>query len=135
VKIRVDLLSDRPHAMRNYQLQGIDGAYESNRAPGEPSRVWIKSRSPEPLAWQDIADYIDEFTPPLWKQYEAVAREAGHGGGDLLELVDFVDAIRGERPCPIDIDRAMDMTLPGLISQASIEQAGAWLDVPDSRQW
>jgi hypothetical protein len=29
----------------------------------------------------------------------------------------------------------MDMTLPGLISQASIAAAGTWLDVPDSRNW
>ena len=29
----------------------------------------------------------------------------------------------------------MDMTLPGLVSQESIRQGGAWLDVPDSRVW
>jgi hypothetical protein len=29
----------------------------------------------------------------------------------------------------------MDMTLPGLISQASIANGGAWMDVPDSRAW
>ena len=34
VKIRVDMISDRPHSMTNYQLQGVDGCYESARAPG-----------------------------------------------------------------------------------------------------
>jgi hypothetical protein len=29
----------------------------------------------------------------------------------------------------------MDMTLPGLASQISIQQDGQWLDVPDSRDW
>jgi hypothetical protein len=29
----------------------------------------------------------------------------------------------------------MDMTLPGLVSQQSIEQGSVWLPVPDSRQW
>ena len=29
----------------------------------------------------------------------------------------------------------MDMTLPGLLSQQSIEEGGSWLDVPDSRDW
>jgi len=33
IKIRVDMLSDRPHAMSNYSLQGTQGAYESARAP------------------------------------------------------------------------------------------------------
>jgi hypothetical protein len=35
----------------------------------------------------------------------------------------------------LGIDAAMDMTLPGLLSQQSIEQGGTWLDVPDSRDW
>jgi len=29
----------------------------------------------------------------------------------------------------------MDMTLPGLVSQQSIQQDGRWLPVPDSREW
>jgi len=35
----------------------------------------------------------------------------------------------------VDIDAAMDMTLPGLVSQQSIAEGGRWLPVPDSRQW
>ena len=60
---------------------------------------------------------------------------AGHGGGDLLQFLDFVDAIeRGVEPV-IGIHEALDMTLPGLVSQQSIAQGGRWLDVPDSRDW
>ena len=44
VKIRVDMLSNRPHAMANYQLQGTDGCYESARAPGEKDRIWLRAR-------------------------------------------------------------------------------------------
>jgi hypothetical protein len=64
-----------------------------------------------------------------------LARKAGHGGGDYFEIVDFVNAVTGKAPCPIGIHEAMDMTLPGLVSQQSIAQGGAWLTVPDSRQW
>jgi hypothetical protein len=60
---------------------------------------------------------------------------AGHGGGDYFVAVDFADAILGRKPVPIGIHQAMDMTLPGLVSQQSILQNGDWLDVPDSRQW
>ena len=49
--------------------------------------------------------------------------------------MDFIQSINGEIDCPIGIHEAMDMTLPGLISQQSIVQDGAWLDVPDSRSW
>jgi len=43
--------------------------------------------------------------------------------------------VQGKCPNPIDIHAAMDMTLPGLISQQSIKEDGRWIDVPDSREW
>jgi len=46
---------------------------------------------------------------------------------------DFVATVRGEQPDPIDVDRAIDMTLPGLVSQRSIHEDGRWMAVPDSR--
>ena len=38
-------------------------------------------------------------------------------------------------PPPIDIHAAMDMTLPGLVSQDLIRQGDEWLEVPSSREW
>jgi len=49
--------------------------------------------------------------------------------------MDFVTAVQGKKAPTIGIHKAMNMTLPGLISQASIRQGGVWLDVPDSRKW
>ncbi|NQT91552.1 MAG: Gfo/Idh/MocA family oxidoreductase [Lentisphaerae bacterium] len=135
VKIRVDMLSDRPHAMTNYQLQGTDGAYESARAQGEKNRVWLRDRCSDANEWLNLDDLGEEFLPERWKQGEEKASKAGHGGGDYFEILDFVDAIRGIRPSPVGIHEAMDFTLPGLISQQSVQQDGAWLDVPDSRDW
>ncbi len=135
VKIRVDMLSDRPHNMTNYQLQGTDGCYESGRAWGERNRVWLKSRSRGTEQWLDLETLSQEFMPDYWKRFEQAAKRAGHGGGDLIELLDFSDAITRVRPTPIGIHEAMDMTLPGLISQESISKAGKWLPVPDSRTW
>jgi len=133
--VRVDMLSDRPHAMHNHEFQGTDGCYESPRGPGEKHRVWLRSRCDDPNEWLDLAELEDEFLPGFWKHASDVATQAGHGGGDYFEILDFVDAVTGKRPCPIGIHEAMDMTLPGLVSQQSIEQDSAWLDVPDSREW
>ena len=47
----------------------------------------------------------------------------------------FAKTLRGEMDCPIGIHEAMDMTLPGLVSQESIEKDGEWIEVPDSREW
>jgi len=134
-KIRVDMLSDRPHAMTNYQAQGTDGAYESARAEGERNRVWLRDRCQDPHTWMDLEDLADEFLPDYWKRGEEEAAKAGHGGGDYFEILDFVDAIDGTRPCPVGIHEAMDMTLPGLCSQDSIGRHGVWVNVPDSRTW
>jgi predicted dehydrogenase len=135
VKIRVDMLSDRPHAMTNYALQGTDGAYESARSTGERDRIWLRSRSNDPSRWMDLSTLEEAFLPALWTEHAANAARTGHGGGDYFVVLDFVDAILGRRPCPIGIHEAMDMTLPGLVSQQSIAQGGAWLSVPDSRAW
>jgi len=135
VKIRVDMLSDRPHAMANYQLQGTGGAYESARAPGETHRVWLRALHGEPDRWHDLEELAEQYMPPIWRNPPEEARRAGHGGGDYFEIMDWLDAILEGKPCPVGIHEAMDMTLPGLVSQQSILQDGAWLPVPDSRQW
>jgi len=135
VKIRVDMLSNRPHAMSNYQLQGTTGAYESARAAGERNRIWLWARSTDRNQWADLAMLEDEFLPDWYRRVMETAQRTGHGGGDFFTVAEFVGAIRsGGRPL-VGIHEAMDMTLPGLISQRSIAQGGAWLDVPDSRQW
>ena len=135
VKIRVDMLSDRPHAMANYQLQGTRGCYESARAPIDQNRVWLRDLHGEPNEWHNLEDLYTEHLPAYWQNASPDARTAGHGGGDFFEILDFAEAINGTKPTPIGIHEAMDMTLPGLISQESIAAQGAWLPVPDSRDW
>jgi predicted dehydrogenase len=141
IKIRVDMLSNRPHAMTNYQLQGTDGAYESAReGPGDRCKIWLRALGKE-MRWLDLEkllknnSIVRNHMPLLWRKPPAEARRAGHGGGDFYEVRDFVRALQGKAPCPVGIHEAMDMTLPGLVSQQSIQKAGAWLTVPDSRDW
>jgi predicted dehydrogenase len=134
IKIRVDMLSNRPHSTTNYSLQGTDGAYESARGHKDQPKIWLKSRSTSAHQWSDL-DSCNDLTPDWYKSGMEAALKAGHGGGDYFEILDFIRAAKGEAPNPIDIDVAMDMSLPGLVSQASIAKKGAWLDVPDSRQW
>jgi predicted dehydrogenase len=44
LKIRLDLLSNRPHLMNYYSLQGTAGAYEAARFPGTPDHVYLVDR-------------------------------------------------------------------------------------------
>ena len=135
VKVRVDMLSDRPHAMTNYQLQGTDGGYESARSRDERGKIWLRALGRPADQWTDLSELEAEFLPAMWREASETARQAGHGGGDYFEVLDFVEAALGRRPPPVGIDEAMDMTLPGLVSQQSVLEAGRWLEVPDSRKW
>jgi predicted dehydrogenase len=135
IKIRVDMLSVRPHAMTNYSLQGTKGCYESARGRGERHRVWLADLCEDRNAWRDLTELEADHLPEMWRNPPEEALRAGHGGGDFFEVLDFVNAVTGKAPCPIGIHEAMDMTLPGLVSQASIARGGEWLDVPDSRTW
>jgi hypothetical protein len=143
IRIRVDMLSKRPHAMTNYALQGTKGAYESARRPGrhhsgypnEHYVVWLEDYCDDPNEWVPLETFEAEFPPEIWRNPPEEALQAGHGGGDYFELMDFVAAIQGEKAPPVGIHKAMDMTLPGLVSQESIARDGEWLHVPDSRDW
>ncbi len=134
IKIRVDMISDRPHATSNYSLQGTQGAYESARAPGETPRIWLRSRDASAGKWESLWNLEPEHTPAMWQNPDQL-KGVGHGGGDLLELLYWRDVVRGDRENELGIHQAMDCALPGLVSQASIAQGGDWLPVPDSRAW
>lgn len=132
-RVRVDMLSDRPSVTTTYQLQGTDGCYESARAAGERHRVWLRARAPDERTWLDLADLVDEFLPARWRG--TVDDRSGHGGSDVRLCTAFLDAVRGDAPVAMGIHEAMDATLPGLASQESMARGGAWIDVPDSRDW
>ena len=97
--------------------------------------MWVEDRCPDPNKWEALEEFADEFLPKRWRTLPSEAKEAGHGGGDYFVVLDFVDAIQGRKAPRVGIHQAMDMTLPGLVSQQSIAAGGEWLDVPDSRDW
>ncbi|MCA1595040.1 MAG: GNAT family N-acetyltransferase [Chloroflexi bacterium] len=140
IKLRLDLVSERPHSMSNHQLQGTTGAYESSRAPGEPDRIWLLELGSE-RRWHNLDQLsapggaLEGYLPESWRNPPEAARRAGHGGGDYFEVADFLNAVRGIAPTPLGIHKSLDMTLPGLLSQESIARGGEWLNVPDSRDW
>jgi predicted dehydrogenase len=137
IKVRLDMMSNRPHAMAYYSLQGTKGVYEGGRAPGELPRVWL-SEGPDggggrEREWRSLWDY-EAHLPEEWRNPDQEALRAGHGGGDYFVVRDFVGAVRAGAPPPIDVYRALDYTVPGLVSEQSILRGGVPLPVPDFRQ-
>jgi predicted dehydrogenase len=137
LRVRVDHASPRPHQMAYYLVQGNRGAYEAWRGNGDRSKVWLEdehepSRCNRGCKWRDLQPYAERYIPERLA-VGPEARAGGHGTSEYWMLRDFLAAVRGEQPAPIDLHRALDYTLPGIVAVESHRQGGAVLPVPDSR--
>ncbi len=135
IKIRLDMMSNRPHNMVYYSIQGTKGCYEAPRGFGDDHKVWLADFSEGKVQWRSLWDFQEEFLPEMWKNPPEDALRAGHGGGDYFEIRDFVDSILRDENPRIDVYRAMDFTVPGLVSEKSILNYGQAFTVPDFRKW
>jgi hypothetical protein len=59
--------------------------------------------------------------------------KTGHEGCDYFEVHAFIESLRNGTPPPVDVYTALDWTLPGLMSEQSIEAGGVPVAVPDPR--
>jgi Predicted dehydrogenases and related proteins len=148
IKIRIDFTSPRPGTNR-YQLQGTKAAFESQHHEKDFNRIFISdeyfeekidyydrlNKHPEYDQWRNLGEYENKYLPQKYKAVEETAMKYGHDCADYFMMVDYIDALYNGRTLPIDIHRSLDITLPGFISEQSIESGGLWMEVPDSRKW
>jgi hypothetical protein len=124
--------------MAYYSLQGTKGSFESWRGGGDVSKIWLASDH-EPsrvgrdgATWHPVSDYAETYIPDRLAA-PPEARTGGHGTSEYWMLPEFLAAVRGEREVPIDLYRALDYTLPGILAVDSAANGGAPYDVPDPR--
>ncbi|MBQ3867736.1 MAG: Gfo/Idh/MocA family oxidoreductase [Clostridia bacterium] len=131
VKLRVDTISPRPHAMAYYQIQGTKGCYEANRFGGEGKIAVATDADPTGYAqWKDLSAF-KEFLP---ERYRSGAGEgAGHGGGDYYIVEDFIEAIEKNVQPELNVYKAAEWTSVALLSQLSVTNQGKLLEVPKFR--
>ena len=130
IEIRVDMLSDRPHNLNCYR--GRKGATKRRVGLGDHPKIWLEEHSDQ-VVWQPLSDFEEQYMPEIWRNPPAEALQAGHGGGDYFEVREFVDSIINNTKSPIDIYESMDMTVPGLISEVSMNRDSIPVEVPDFR--
>lgn len=149
IKVRLDMLSERPDGIDNYQLQGTRGCYESARTECGTNRVWLESLEDAEdsidYEWLDLREFEPDYLPDKWQLAVGVSGGSLENNGlafrervlkaDYVMLDEIFDSLLAGDESPIDIHSALDMTLPGLISQQSIANDGKWMVVPDSRKW
>jgi predicted dehydrogenase len=139
LRVRVDHTSPRPHQMAYYALQGTHGSYEAWRGFGDSSKVWLDDEHEPslfhaPARWHALKDQHERYIPDRMAA-PPEARAGGHGTSEYWLLKDFLMAVRGERPSPIDVYTGLDYTLPGIYAVESANAGGTAVPVPDPREW
>ena len=133
IRLRVDCISNRPHQMMNYTLQGTKGVYEAPRIVGGEHMVsFYTGEDPEKMTWQPLSDY-KEYLPERYRKAADGQLAAGHGGGDYFIVEDFVEAIRGNKAPAVDVYEACEWTAVGLLSAISVANRGKTKTMPDFR--
>lgn len=135
IRIRLDMVSLRPHNMKYYTLQGSKGCYEAPRSKNDGHRVWLKDYAKNSEAWAPLSKFYKEFLPKPFYDLPVKPSDKNHWGGDYLMVQDFIDSIMENRPSPIDIFSALEMTIPCILSEKSIVLNGNGIEIPKVRTW
>ncbi|NUQ00330.1 MAG: Gfo/Idh/MocA family oxidoreductase [Armatimonadetes bacterium] len=128
IKIRLDFFSDRPNSYLYYALQGTGGAYEGPHAAGDEHRVYLEGHTPRGQ-WQSLWDFA-EYLPERWSTLPAEVVNDAHDGGAALMIEDFARCILDDTRPPLDVVDALNLTVPGLISEISRQRGGVPVEVP-----
>jgi len=117
--------SDSPRPLSIFYLvQGPKGCYDSRQG------VYIDGKSPS-HRWESAGKFAKDYGHELWKTRGEKARASGHGGGDYLELAEFVDALRSEREPFIDVYDSASWSSLVELSMKSIDAGGSSIEIPD----
>jgi predicted dehydrogenase len=129
VRVLVSFSAVREPSSVWYSLYGTKGEVESERWRTQwgLGEVYVYKED-DPLV-----EYQQRYMPKFIIQREK-AVQAGHGGGDFYTVFFFLEALRNGSNPPIDVYRACDFTLPGILAYRSALEGGKSLEIPDFRQ-
>lgn len=129
LRIRLDFFSDRPNNYLYVALQGTGASYEAPRGPKDEHKIYVHGKTPRGT-WQSLWDY-SEYLPERWKRLPKEIVNDGHDAGSPFMIEDFARSIIEDTRPPIDVIDALNMTVPGLLSEISCERGGVPVEVPE----
>ncbi|MGH2353607.1 MAG: Gfo/Idh/MocA family protein [Chloroflexota bacterium] len=122
IKIMVTLNTHRPTEHR-YRLFGVAGGAEWFSY--EQSARRFSRGAEERSGWETV---------PIGLAVRGDDTSAGHGGADLKLARHFAQTILDGNAAPIDVYRAIEYALPGILANRSAELGGAPVPIPDLRR-
>ena len=114
----------RPYSRINL-VQGTKGIFQ-----GYPNRLYIEGRGRE-HQWVDAADARAEFEHPLWRELEARAAGAGHGGMDFIEDYRLIACLRAGTATDMTVYDAAALSAVVELSVQSNARKSRAVDFPD----
>jgi predicted dehydrogenase len=109
-----------------YSIYGTEGFIEAGReSSGKATGLYYTSS--EMTRQQGAQPYVCLTSDP---NAPAEAKLGGHGTSEFYMVRDFIAAIDNHAQPVIDVVKAVDFTLPGLLAHESAMKGGVWLDVP-----
>jgi predicted dehydrogenase len=116
----------RPYS-RKIMIQGSKGILEKYPNP----QIYIEGRDKNHEWVELFKNYAAEFEHPLWKELEARAKGAGHGGMDFVMNYRLIQCLlNGEQP-DMDVYDAAALSAVIELSERSIANRSKSVDFPD----
>lgn len=121
IKMLRSQVAPREPAIVYYSIYGTKGCVENPRKSGQKGILYIEGE-----------DEIAREIACRGRNPEAPeeARKGGHGTSEYYLIRDFINSIDNDTEPPINVVKAVDITLPGLIAHEAAMKGNIWLDVP-----
>lgn len=132
ISLKLDTTLPRSYS-REFTVRGTNGMYEENTnsvffdgdeecfdAPEHYEKVFNNARK-----------YEEKYLPDYWKNMTKEMEEMGHGGMDCFVFNAFLDALRNNKPMPIDVYDAASWMSISALSRISISEGNIPVDIPD----
>ena len=119
-----DTNSPRPYSL-GFRVQGTDGLWYN-----DGNTIFVEGQS-NGHRWDPSKDWTDKYAHYLWREVGEKARNAGHGGMDYIMMYDLFEAVKNNKPVPMDAYDAAAWSAVSALSETSIAQGGAVVDFPD----
>lgn len=122
----------RPYSL-GFRVQGTNGIWRGEgggdwKDPGQA--IYVEGQS-KPHVWDTAEGWLNKYDHQLWREHGPQALGAGHGGMDYIMMVDFLDAVRGKKPVPLDAYDAAAWSAVSALSEMSVARGGTAVDFPD----
>jgi hypothetical protein len=115
----------RPYSLC-FRAQGTEGLWmDDNKS------IYLEGKSPQGHRWEPFEKYQKEYDHPLWKKFEADAKNAGHGGIDFFVMRAFIESVKRKVVPPMDVYDAAAWSAISPLSEMSIARGSSPVEIPD----